>query len=187
MSVFYKILENSKVNIELIGFWKYNDEEGFWCGYVIDYNENLVSIQHYTKYGKRDGVIVAQISEIQSIDFNDDYAKAMQCVIDYANELDKEDETNIDFTENENWQYELLKQMEGNLDKITSLEINNSNYYSGFILEVTETDFVFHCVGKLGEDEGTVIYKTEDITGFRINDIDNRKRNMLYKWRNASL
>ena len=111
----------------------------------------------------------------------------MQCVIDYANELEKEDETNILLTESEDWQFILLKQLEGNIDKITSLEINSSNYYSGFILEVSETDFIFHCVGKLGEDEGTVIYKLEDITGFRINDIDNRKRTMLYKWRKASL
>ena len=187
MSIFNKILERSKLNKELIGLWKYNDEDGFWCGYVIDYNENLVTIQHYTKFGKKDGIIIAQISDIQSVDFNDEYAKAMQCVIDYSYELEKEDETKIRITESEDWQFELLKQMEGNLDKITSLEINSTNYFSGFILEVSEYDFILHCIGKLGEDEGTVIYKIEDITGFRINDIDNRKRTMLYKWRKASL
>ncbi len=186
MSIFNKILERSKLNKELIGLWKYNDDEGFWCGYVIDYNENLVKIQHYTKYGKKDGIIIAQISDIQSVDFNDEYEKVMQCVIDYSNELEKEDETNILLIESEDWQFELLKQLEGNFDKITSLEINSS-YFSGFIIEVSETDFIFHCVGKLGEDEGLVIYRIEDITGFRINDIDNRKRAMLYKWRKSSL
>ena len=187
MSILNKILERSKLNKELIGLWKYNDEDGFWCGYIINYNENLVTIQHYTKYGKKDGIIISQISDIQSVDFNDDYAKAMQCVIDYSTELEKEDETNIILTESEDWQFELLKQMEGNLDKITSLEINGNNYFSGFILEVSEYDFILQCVGKLGEDEGTVIYRNEDITGFKINDIENRKRTMLYKWRKASL
>jgi hypothetical protein len=187
MSILNKILERSKLNKELIGLWKYNEEDGFWCGYIIDYNENLVTIQHYTKYGKKDGIIISQISDIQSVDFNDDYAKAMQCVIDYSKELEKEDETNIILTESEDWQFELLKQMERNLDKITSLEINGSNYFSGFIGEVTEYDFILHCIGKLGEDEGTVIYRIEDVTGFKINDIENRKRAMLYKWRKASL
>jgi hypothetical protein len=187
MSIINKILERSRLNKELIGLWKYNDEDGFWCGYVIDYNESLVTIQHYTKYGKKDGIIIAQISDIQSLDFNDEYSNAMQYVIDYSNELEKEDETNITITEGEDWQFELLKQLEGNLDKITRLEINGSNYFSGFIQEVSEYDFILQCIGKLGEDEGTVIYKIEDITGFRINDIDNRKRAMLYKWRKASL
>jgi hypothetical protein len=54
-------------------------------------------------------------------------------------------------------------------------------------VEVSETDFILNCVGKLGEDEGTVVYKIEDVTGFKINDIDNRRRAMLYKWRKASL
>jgi hypothetical protein len=49
MEIFNKILERSKHNKELLGLWKYNDDDGFWCGYVIDYNETLVKIQHYTK------------------------------------------------------------------------------------------------------------------------------------------
>jgi hypothetical protein len=187
MSIFHQILERSKQNKELIGLWKYNDDEAFWCGFVIDFNENLVTIQHFTKYGKKDGIIIAQTSDIQSVDFNDDYAKVMQCIIDYSSELEKEDATNILLTDNEDWQFDVLKQMEGNYDKITSVEINGSDYFSGFIVEVTEIDFILHCIGKLGEDEGNVIYKIADTTGFRINDIDNRKRAMLYKWRKASL
>lgn len=187
MSIFYQLLERSKLNKELIGVWKYNDDEAFWCGYVTDFNESLVTIQHYTKYGKPDGIIIAQISNIQSVDFNDDYAKAMQVVIDYSTELEKEDKTHILLSDSDEWQFEVLKQMEGNLAKITSVEINGSDYFSGFVLEVSESDFVLNCIGKLGEDEGSVIYKIEDVTGFRINDIENRKRAMLYKWRKARL
>jgi hypothetical protein len=39
----------------------------------------------------------------------------------------------------------------------------------------------------MGEDEGTIIYRIDDISAIRINDIENRKRAMLYKWRKASL
>jgi hypothetical protein len=187
MSILNQILERSKENKELIGLWKYKDDESFWCGFVIDFNETLVKIQHFTKYGKPDGIIIAQISEIQNVDFNDDYAKAMQCVIDYSKELEKEDKINLIISEGEDWDFDILKQMEGDFEKITSVEINSSDYFSGFILEVSESDFILNCVGKLGQDEGTVVYRIEDVTGFRINDIDNRKRAMLYKWRKASL
>ncbi|UOX33765.1 hypothetical protein LXD69_17240 [Flavobacterium sediminilitoris] len=187
MNIFNQILERSKLNKELIGLWKYNDDEKFWCGFVIDYNETLLKIQHYTNYGKPDGQIIAQISAIQNVDFNDDYAKAMQVVIDYSQELEKEQKLNISLSDNEDWDYHIIKQMEGNSEVITSIEVNNSDYFSGFIIEVSETDFIFNCVGKLGQDEGMVVYKIEDITGFKINDIDNRKRAMLYKWRKNSL
>ncbi len=187
MEIFNKILERSKLNKELIGLWKYNEEDSFWCGHVIEYNKTLLRIQHYTKYGKPDGIIIAQLANIKSIDFDDDYAKAMQVVIDYADEIEKETNFNIALSENDNWDFEIIKKLEGNFDILSSIEISNSDYYSGFITEVTETDFILRCVGKMGEDEGSVIYKIEDITGFKINDIDNRKRCLLYKWRKAKL
>ena len=187
MEIITKILEKSKLNKELLGLWKYNDEDSFWCGYIIDYNETLIKIQHYTKYGKPDGIIIAQLANIKSVDFDDDYAKAMQVVIDYADEIEKEANFDITLSENDNWDFEIIKKLEGNFDILSSIEISNSDYFSGFITEVTETDFIIRCVGKMGEDEGSVIYKIEDITGFKINDIDNRKRCLLYKWRKAKL
>jgi len=187
MEIITKILERSKLNKELLGLWKYNEEDSFWCGYIIDYNETLIKIQHYTKYGKPDGIIIAQLANIKSVDFDDDYAKAMQVVIDYADEIEKETNFDITLSENDNWDFEIIKKLEGNFDILSSIEISNSDYFSGFITEVTETDFIIRCVGKMGEDEGSVIYKIEDITGFKINDIDNRKRCLLYKWRKAKL
>lgn len=187
MEIITKILERSKLNKELLGLWKYNEEDSFWCGYIIDYNETLIKIQHYTKYGKPDGIIIAQLANIKSVDFDDDYAKAMQVVIDYADEIEKETNFYINLSENDNWDFEIIKKLEGNFDILSSIEISNSDYFSGFITEVTETDFIIRCVGKMGENEGSVIYKIEDITGFKINDIDNRKRCLLYKWRKAKL
>jgi len=111
MSIFYKILENSKANKELIGLWKYNDDEGFWCGYVINFNENFIKIQHYTKFGKKDGIIIAQMSDIESVDFQDDYAQAMQYVIDNADRLDNEVTIPIDLPQSEGWQLEYLKEL----------------------------------------------------------------------------
>ena len=76
----------------------------------------------------------------------------------------------------------MIKQIEGNYDFISSIEINNS-YYSGFVEEVDKENFTFNLIGKSGEDEGLTMFKVEDITHFKINDIDNRKRLLLYNWR----
>jgi hypothetical protein len=188
MSLLNEILEKSKLTKELIGIWKYGDSESFWCGHVIDFNETLVKLQHFTKYGKPDGIIIVPVHEIQSVDFNDDYTKAMQCLIDYSAELDKQNKLDLTISENENWHYGILKQLEGNSEVMANIEFNqNSDSFSGFIQKVSEDDFVFHCIGEMGEDEGMVIYKVDDINTIKINDMVCRKRMMLHKWRKASL
>jgi len=183
-SILFDILKKSKENKEIIGIWKYTDDDGFWAGYVKDFNEELVIIQHFTKYGKSDGIIVERIDNIKSIDFDDDYAKAMQCLIDYSEELDKDDPFEVVLNDSEEWQLGILKQIQGT-KRIVRLEINGSDCFSGFVIRLSEFDLILRCVGEMGEDEGTVIYRTEDITAVRVNDIENRKRVMLYNWRKA--
>ncbi len=183
-SILFDILKKSKDNKEIIGFCKYSDDDGFWAGYVKDYNEKLVTIQHFTKYGKSDGIIVERIDNIKSVDFDNDYVKAMQCLIDYSSQLDNEDLFELELNESEDWQNEILKQIEGT-QRIVRLEINGSDYYSGFVTQLSEYDLIIRCVGDMGEDEGTAIYRIEDITAVCVNDIENRKRLMLFKWRNT--
>jgi hypothetical protein len=185
MSIFYEILECSKLHSEIIALWTYKDSDGFWCGYILDYNDTVVKIQHYTKYGKKDGIVIAQLSDIKSIDFNDDYAKAMQFVIDNSEEIYKESEVKLVLHNDEDWQLSILKQLEANYNTVSCIEINNSENYCGYIEKVSDYEFIIKCIGKLGEDEGSTVYSISDITGFYLDDIENRKRNMLYKWRNG--
>ena len=179
-------LKKSKEQKEIIGIWQYNDGDNFIAGYVLDLNNTFFTFQHLTKYGKLDGIILEKIETIQSVDFNDDYSRAMQYLFDNSEKLDVEDSLKIKLNEKEDWQTDILKQFKGNTEQLISFEINGDDYFTGFIEEFSKTDFVFHCVGKMGKDEGTVIYRNEDITAFKIYDIDNRKRKMLYDWRKAS-
>jgi len=185
-SILLDLIKNSKQNREIIGIWKYNDEDGFWAGYVTDYNEELVTIKHFTKYGKSDGIIVEQIANIKNIDFDDDYAKAMQYIVENSEELDKDVDFEMKLGNSEDWQIEILKQLEGT-NQIAKVEISNDGFFSGFITKVSESDFILHCVGEMGEDEGTVVYRVEDVAAIRVNDIENRKRAMLFKWKKVSL
>lgn len=182
-SILIDILQKSKKEQQIIGIRKYGDGDAFWSGYVIDFNEELIQLQHFTKYGKPDGIIIEQLSTIESIDFDDDYSKAMGYIIENHHLLDKQSHQTLKLSDAEDWQLEALQQLEGNKDVLVSVEMNNEHYYTGFLLVVSETDFVMNCVGKMGEDEDKVIYRIEDVTAIRINDMDDRKRKMLYDWR----
>ncbi|PIQ17543.1 MAG: hypothetical protein COW66_11220 [Flavobacteriaceae bacterium CG18_big_fil_WC_8_21_14_2_50_34_36] len=185
-TLFEEILSKSKDEKEIIGIWQYGDDSGFLSGYVIDFNEDLVLFQHYTQYGKTDGIITLQKAGIQSIDAKDDYAKAMECLIEYSTILEKVPEFKPSLNTTEEWQSELIKQLAQKSEVLVSLEISGG-YFSGYIKKATDSDFVMTCVGKMGEDEGNVIYRIEDVTEFKLHDWDDRKRDLLYKWRKASL
>lgn len=187
MSLLNSQLEKSKQNKELLSFTVYGEDEKFWCGYVIDHSENFVAIQHFTKFGKKDGIIVHPIEHFERIDFNDDYMKVMECVIDYSDQIYKPHNINLDFFQSENFYLNVINQLKRNDDVIVSFEISNNDYYTGYITEASEIDFVINSVGKDGEDLGMSLFKIEDITSIKIDDVDNRRRNILFKWRKASL
>jgi len=181
------ILKKSKEKKEIIGIWQYDDSDAFIAGYVLDINDTFFTFQHLTKYGKFDGIVIDKIETIQSIDFNDDYSKAMQYLFENSKKLDIENSVNIKLNEKDDWQFSILKQFKGNTKEFISLEINGKDEFTGFVEKLSKTDIIFHCIGKMGEDEGTVIYRNIDVTAFKINDIDNRKRKLLFDWRNKNL
>lgn len=185
-SIIFEILKKSKTKKELIGIWQYGEGDGFLMGYVIDFNEDLVLFQHYTRHGKEDGIITLQVAGIENIDLNGDYAKAMESLIEYSNILDKQPEFELPLNKTEDWQHELIQHLAKNSETIVSFEINGS-YYSGYIKRASDIDFILHCVGKMGEDEGEVIYRIEDVTEIKLHDLDDRKKDLLFKWRKASL
>lgn len=184
-SLFTEIFERSKSDEELIGIWKYDDDTCFLCGYVVNFDETLVALKHFNKFGKPDGVVVEQIENIASIDIDDDYLISLQYIINNSKKLDKEAEIEINFSGGEMWQFKILQENSQRKDRVVSVEINGEDYFCGFIVKVTVSDFMLKCIGKLGEDEGSVIYKIEDVTSLRINDMDSRKRLMLYNWKNS--
>jgi len=186
MELIKDILRRSKEEKKFIGIWLYNDDDGFWSGYVKDFDEAFVFLRHYTKYGKPDGIIVEQIENIESIDFDDDYSNAMEYLIANSEKIDIEPEIELHIKDHENWQYEILEQQLSNNERIVGIQVNRDNFYSGFVTWIDEDNVILNMVGKEGQDQGKTIFKLEDINAIRINDIENRKKLLLYKWKKAS-
>ena len=187
MSQITSLLEKSKQEKELLSFYIYGDDEKFWCGYVIDYSEEFVAIQHFTKLGEKDGIVIHPINQFERIDYKDTYIKSMEYIIENKALIQQVKDANFKFSNKESYFLSLLNQLVGNKDIMGSFQISNNDYYTGYVIDISDIDFIVNCVGSAGEELGMSILKIEDITNIRIDDGDNRKRDILFKRKKASL
>ena len=167
MDLFTKMLLDSKENDKFLCLYEYSDDDKFWFGKVIDFNEEIIIFQHYTKFGKKEGKIVLRRSMISEIDFDNKYSKT---------------EIPINCENTENWRKSFLEQVKNRTDFLTSVKVNGS-FYSGFVKETDEDFFMLHCIGTDGEDKGNIIFRIEDVTEFSFDDREDRKTLMLYQWK----
>lgn len=186
-NILHSILRKSKENKEIISIWLYNSDKGSFVGYITEINEEYIGFRHFTRFGKQDGIIFIKVANIRNIDFNDDYTKVMECLIEYSSIIDKPSDFSISLNHSENWQFDALRQIYEAKEQMASIEINGSDYFTGFVKAISDEDFILNCVAKNGEDLGTSLLKIEDVTEIRVNDIDDRRRLLLYKWRKSSL
>ena len=180
--ILYKSLENN----EIISVWQYGDK-GSNVGYITEISDEHITLKHYTFFGKCDGLVIIRIANIKTIDFNDDYTKVMECVIQYSAIFDEPSSFNLKLGYSNNWQYNALLQLVKAESQVASFEINGGDFFTGLVTKISESDFVLNCIGKNGENQGTAVYRIEDVTEIKINDLDNRRRLLLYNWRKASL
>ena len=88
-----------------------------------------------------------------------------------------------DFNE-ENWQFQALKPYEKETNQLISIQINHDGFYQGLIESIDDYSFVFRTVGDLGIDKGLSVFKIEDVTSVKINDLECRKKFLLFKRKN---
>jgi len=177
-----KILSNSKQNKSIIGVRKYSDGEDIYIGYIVDYNETLIVLQHITKYGLEDGLIVEMIENIESFETGGEYTSAYQHLLTNHKEIKEQTVKTLKLEEGQNWQYHLLTSM-FDIIKIITVELNNNTFTHGFIVDFDETYVHLNQIDHVGKDEGTIIYKINDIVSLTIDRLESRKRLALYKWR----
>lgn len=179
------ILSHSKETKSLIGIRKYNDGDNFYVGYIIDYNETLVSFQHITKYGAKDGVMVEKIGGIESFETGDDYMKAYQFLMMHPDKIPQQTVKNVNLPDADNWQYEILKGLHDE-SRIVTIELNNDSVIHGYIIDLDEDILQINPISNSGKDEGVSIYKLDDISAISTERLESRKRQAFFNWRNQN-
>ncbi|QTV04981.1 hypothetical protein [Faecalibacter bovis] len=183
-SKFSTLLQQSKVEQSIIAIFQDPAASDFRAGYIVDVNDEFFVMQHISKFGKKDGLIIEPIYKIRRID-KDDYCKCLQYVFENNADLDLQNEVVLNIPKEENWIFHTLNEIKGEQDYIVRISINNETQFSGFVNDVTDEDFSLRCIGADGQDEGNLYFMIDDVTSFRINDIEARRRLMIYNYRQS--
>jgi len=178
----YEILEKYKNENKVIGLKLYGNS-GFLCGIIEEYNEEFIQLKHFTKFGELDGVAIERIADIERLDIADDYLNGMEILIKSKHKIrDIEVRSRIfDDLDDENWQFIALKPYEGDKDVLISIQINNDDYFKGFVISISEGFLKFQIIDNLANSNGISMFKVEDINSIKINDLECRRRLLIYK------
>lgn len=181
LDLFDKLFIESKQNKKLIYIEKYSGGVSF-CGYVLSYNSKAVQIQHFTRYGKNDGVINILYSDIKYITTDNEYLKAMQYIIDNNGFADEYKNSVLPLQTSGDWIQQVLEEYKGDKSSVLGIQVCD-DWYIGFVEDLDDIFVSFTELDKNGMVIDTSIYKVNDISSIHVNELEGRKRLKLYNWR----
>ena len=179
--MFQAILKESKVNKNIIGIRFYNDDDNFWCGYIEDFNERIFKLRHFDKYGREDGIVIASLEKIESVEIDQDYQRVFNYLARKENDLDIIPNA-FNVKDEENWVKSYLLEFQKEAG-VVSFETASGDRYYGIIDEIDNTYFIVRPVENHGQCIGKTAFKFEDIEVLRWGDIQSKFRWSLYQWR----
>ncbi len=179
--LFRNILLTAKDSGQTISLWIYRDLDSAWCGKVVDLNEEVVLLKHFTKYGDEDGFVIEKISNIESVELEDDYLKGLDYLISTKSPQISSFEFILD--KSNDWLSKTLTYFKVQHKIIFKIAFDKDNERCGFLIDFDEHFVYLHSIDSSGLDIGKTIVKLEDVQGFKFDDLDCRKRNLLYNWR----
>jgi hypothetical protein len=181
--IFERILSESKTNKKIIGIRMFGSSDDFWCGYVVDYNSEVVIIQHFTKFGMKDGLIIEKVENIESIDSDDDYSIAFEYLTANGDKITLQNITNVPISYSGDWKVEIMQHCRSN-ELIVTLGMRNETRVTGFIKELNEEMVRIAFIEKLGETESISYFRMSEIESIHLETMEDRKRRLLYDWNN---
>lgn len=127
------IIENAKKKKTLIGLNFYGSDNGFYCGYVLDYSEYFVIIQHFTKFGVYDGLLVHKLADIKYYETDTLYLNGIQMLIDNPKKV-LEQTVPLKTTEKFAEEFTgLFEHFIGNKAYLVKFEMADDEIYVGFV------------------------------------------------------
>ena len=181
-NILTKILTHSKKTKTIISARKYNEDDTNYVGYIVDFNDTVFIMQQVSTYGLHDGLLIETFDNIETFEM-DEYEKSYQYLFDNADKITKQTVNNLTLPKGDKWKYDLLKTLSAE-KKIITIQLSSDNIIiAGLIVDFDQIHLHFNLISRIGEDQGTIIYKLADISAFTIDELESRKRKTFKDWR----
>ncbi len=176
-----RVFLHSKKTKTLIGLYRSGSQiDDFTVGYVLDYNDSFVIIQHVTKYGVEDGIHVNKLADLEKIEIDEDYIKSCQLFFDNPALLPMQTVRKAKFNFSESWQFDLLND-NSYQGELIAFQLRGEDLFSfGFVIDFDELNILIHLVSESGSSQGTNAYHLVDIASFGVDTIQCRRRKSMY-------
>ena len=175
------LLNKSKTEKLLISLNLYGSDNGFYLGYVVDFSEEIVIIQHYNKFGLEDGLLTLNIADVKYFEIDTEYLKDIQFLISSKNRIQHQTLSVNDSDLAAESLTTLFEEFIGNKNYLIRFELMDEETYYGFLEWCDEDNFEILDIDSDGKIRGKLIFKFEDIKLYWLDDLDCRKRQILYK------
>jgi hypothetical protein len=178
-----KIIENALKNKQLIGV---NTIDLEWdesiIGFIIKIDETSFDIHEIDEYGRLIGCTSLRFESIVKLEYGDRYQNRLAFLHENATSFDP-NFRNTYWLESES----LCERLNNaKLEKsIVTLFFDDNEYATGFIESVNENITMFKNVGSEGDEDGYSCFKTDNILGFRVNDLNEQRIKLLFENRSS--
>jgi len=179
-------LHESKQKKSLIGVNYYGSNSGFYCGYVVEYNSEFIILQHYSKFGLQDGLLVHKLTDIKYLEKDTEYLNGIKLLIKNQELTMKQTfSLNMKKEQLDNF-FTLFESFIGNKDYLIKFELNDEDIFFGLVEWCNEETFSIINIDLDGLIIGKAVFKFEDLKTYWIDDLECRKRKLLYQKKYAS-
>ncbi|MBC3541189.1 hypothetical protein ACFSC6_03335 [Rufibacter sediminis] len=174
MSLIYSLLQKSKEEEKPVTL-RVNAADGtkLHFGYLLDHNEDTVSLRSISQQGLPNGILIIRTSDLFGVDFDDVFLRRLEVKETNLRKLYADTTVPAIFHIGNCSMEEILHQAqkEGNLIYL--------NFYQdlglyGFIKEITETEFLMEVYNPYGQYDGLSVQLIENIKNINWDDEDTR-------------
>jgi hypothetical protein len=182
-----EVFTKSKKTKKLIGIHERDIQYDDFCvGYVIDFNDTFLVIQHVTKLGIKDGIHIKEILTIEKVETDSEYIRACQLLLDNPELLPIQNTNRVKLSSHESWQYHFFND-NSCIGELIAFDLKGEDLFNfGFLIDFDEDNFIVHLIGQAGESQETNTYHIVDIKSLALDTLTCRKRKSLFQLRKNS-
>lgn len=157
-----------------------NSDRDFWFGIISHYNEEALEVKRYDSFGEFDGFMIYETDEVLSIEFDDEYEQMLTFLISENSFLTHNPDSKLDGL-GSNWRYHVLSTLSSYHLPLDIIE--NSKSHIGMVKNVNFETVEIECIGSMGDDFGSLIFKLEDVSSICYYSRKIKKAAILHEWR----